>query len=119
MAFSIGAGELRTPIRLQNSATTGQGAHETTAWVDIGNQTADDPPIYTRSKWVSTPGRLAYLSNAMQTLVSAEVTVRYNAAVTEQTRVVCGGVAHDIIDVDDPDQHKRWLVLKLKASVNS
>lgn len=118
MAFYINPGELRTPIRFQNQVVAGQGAHKTTTFVDIGNESANDPPRYTKTKWMSEPGRLAYLSSALQTIVSAEVTVRYNAKITEQTQIL-NGSRYDIIDVDDPDQHKRWMVIRVKASVNS
>lgn len=116
--FYINPGELRTTVRIQNETIAGQGAHKTSTWIDIGNETADDSPRTTRARWVEEPGRLAYLSSALQTVAAAEMTVRYNDQIAEQSRVIKDGVTYQIIDADDPDQHHRWLVVTLKASVN-
>lgn len=116
--FYINPGELRTTVRIQNQTVTGQGANKTSSWVDIGNEKTDDPPRTMRVKWMEEPGRLAYLSASLQTLVAAEMTVRYSAQITEQSQVIKDDVIYQIIDAGDPDQHKRWLVVRLKASVN-
>jgi head-tail adaptor len=116
--FYINPGELRTKIRIQQKKKIGTGSFATEKWVDIGSTDETDSPKYIYSKWEALKGAAKWVADSMQAVGSATVTIRYNSAVTEQFRVVCDGINYQIVDIGDPDQHKRWQQITVKAAVN-
>lgn len=116
--FYINPGELRTKVRVQYPVTTGSGTKKVTQWVDIGNTSESDPPRYFYTKWLGLSGSEAWMADSVQAVGASTVTMRYTQVINEQCRIVKDGVNYQIVNVDDPTQHKRWLVIKTKVAVN-
>lgn len=113
------AGDLRTKIRIQKYVKPAGGDDFTTgAWVDLDNQSADDPPKYIRCAWYPLGGSETWIAASTQVIDADNVIIRYRPDVTSQCRVVNDGVIYNIIAPNDPDQHKHWLKFKVKAAVS-
>lgn len=117
--FSVTPGELRTRIRVQTPKTTGTGVGKKTAWPDISNATPQNPDCYIRCKWVGLNGNARLLDAAVVDVGDALLTLRYNAKITEQCRIVKDGVNYQIINIDDPTQRRQWMVVRVKSAVNA
>lgn len=112
------AGDLRTAIRIQYRKVSGSGVNKTTAWVDLGNNSPDDPPRFLRCCWYPIAGKEAWVADSFQIVDAANVQMRYRADVTAQCRLLKDGVAYEILDPSDPDQHRQWIKFKVKGAVN-
>lgn len=115
--FCINPGELRTDIRIQKPVTTGSGVSKKTTWPDLGNASEADPPRFIKCKWVGLNGNARLLDNAVVDVGDALLTLRYKE-INEQCRIVKDGANYQVINIDDPTQHKQWLVIRVKAVVN-
>jgi head-tail adaptor len=113
----IQAGDLRTRIRILRPTVTGSGSTKKTEWVDICNPSSATYP-YIYSCWEGAYGSRAYIANSVQAQRPAQVTVRYRPEITEQYRIINDGVTYEIISPHDPDQHRRWTTMNVKAAVN-
>lgn len=116
--FYINPGEVRTKIRIQKPVKTGTGSFATVSWVDIGSTSDSNPPRYILSKWEALKGAEKWAADSVQAVGWATMTVRYNADITEQYRIVREGVVYQIVDIGDPTQKKQWLQITVKAAVN-
>ena len=120
MIFYINPGELRTKIRIQKPIKEGTDDFSKTAWVDLGNTSETDTPKYIRCRWESTvKGTQAQLSDSTQSLDYATATVRYRPDISTKCRIIKDGITYMILVAADPNQHKRWLQIEVKAAVNS
>jgi len=118
--FYFNPGDLRTKIRIQQPVKVGTGSFATTTWVDSGNTADTDPPRYTMASWVAKiKDTLTTLSDSTQTIDSGTATIRYNAAVTPQCRIVKDGIIYELLAPPvDPMQHKQWMLLEAKAAMS-
>jgi head-tail adaptor len=116
--FYINPGELRTPIRIQKSVTSGSGVNKTSKPVDIISPTDANPLCYILSKWLGLKGSETWVSESNQVVGFAMATVRYNANISEECQIVKDGVTYQITNVDVPTQRKQWLQITVKSAVN-
>ena len=120
MSFYISPGELRTKIRIQKQIKIGTGSFATTEWVDLGNTASVDTPRYVMAKWFAKiVGSQTELSASTQSLDFATVTIRYNSEISEMCQIVKDSIAYQIMNISDPNQHKQWQEIYVKAAVNS
>ena len=116
--FYINSGDLRTKIRIQSPAKSGSGSFTPVLWTDIGSSSNYDPPRYILAKWEALGGSDKWSADSVQAVGGATVTVRYNALITEQSRIIKDGAVYFIVSVNDPTQKKQWLQITVKAAVN-
>ena len=115
---NIQAGDLRTKIRIQYKKTTGDDDFATSEWVDLGNTSASDAPLYIQSAWYPLGGSETWIAASVQNMDTANVIIRYNSSVNPRCRLIKDGVVYNIISPNDPDQHRHWLKFKASAAVN-
>lgn len=120
MTFYINPGELRTPVRIQHYVKLDDGDDLVKgSWVDLDNKIDTDPPKYIRCKWEPTiKGTQAQLSDSTQSLDYATVTVRYRPDISTKCQIVKEDITYMILAAGNPDQHKRWLQIEVKAALN-
>ena len=116
--FYINPGELKTKIRIQEPVKTGTGSFASVSWVDIGNTSDSDTPLYISAKWEALKGTEKWAADSVQAVGGATVTVRYNPLIEEQCRIIREGNVYQIVDIGDPTQRKQWLQITVKAAVN-
>lgn len=106
-------------IRIQAPITTGNGVHKSTSWVDIGNKSESDPPIWTWAKWENVHGAEAWTASSVQATAPATVSVWYDARITQMCRIVDDdGLIYRITSFDDIRREHRQIEMKVQASVN-
>lgn len=104
-------------IRIQQQITTGQGAHETTAWVDLGNTAATDPPHYLWAYFRHMSQKELSISTVEAYEAQVMFTINWRADVLAGQRVVYGGVNYEIINVDNFEGNKTDLKIYARAAV--
>jgi len=104
-------GDLRTPIDIYYKTQTGTGGFKTETYLKL---------MSAFCQWVNAHGTDAVIANADQVLKQATVTMRYHASVTENCRVVMGGVTYEIVTgIDNIRQRNQWIQFKVRAVVNA
>lgn len=102
-------GRLRHRVLIQARATTSTGAplqdrsgQEVISWIN-------GPTVYADVK--PSSGREQVNSEAVQSVISHVVTIRYRTGVTAKNRLLYGGRVLEILAVVDVDERHRWLEL--------
>lgn len=109
-------GDLRTKIRVQKrkeSRLPGEIAG-VIKWIDIGNESENDPPRYKRCQWIGAHGDETFSDEALQGTRFATIRLRYDSRISETCRILLGDEEWKIVSTDDIRQCHRWLELKLK-----
>jgi SPP1 family predicted phage head-tail adaptor len=102
------AGDLRTVVRIQYRKINGRAlTRALSGWISA---TRHRPILrICQVRWYPLGGSEVWAADSVQIKDGANVIIRYNKAITSQCRLLKGGVAYDIVDPDDPDQHRHWL----------
>ncbi len=107
----IGAGELNTLIDIYGKTTSGTGGFKTQTYAKVFSCWA---------KWVNAHGTDALIANAEQVQKIATVTVYCDSRITENCRVVQGGITYEIVTgIDNIRQGGEWMQFKVRAVVNA
>ncbi len=110
--------KLRTKIRIQEPVYTGSGVNKTTAWVDLGNTLPTDPARYVYSEWIPQTKKLrSEISDSVVTFDFVTATIRFNSYVNTACRILNDGIVYEILFANDPNQHRQWLQLDVRATV--
>lgn len=109
--YSVDPGDLRAPIDIYTKALSGTGGFKTETYTKS---------FSTKCQWVNDHGKDAVVADSDQVSKIATVTMRYHATVTEDCRVVMGGVTYEIITgIDNIRQRNQWMQFKVRAVVNA
>lgn len=112
---------LRTAIRIQQKHSHRESGKLDAAceWVDLGNQTADDPPRWKRCHWINAHGAEVLKDNMAVGRKRATLTIRYDERVNATCRVLLGSEAWEIVSVDDVRMGHRWMELIVERTVGA
>lgn len=104
-------------IRIQKPVTTGSGVSKVTTWVDLGNSTATDPPIYFWAYYRHMSENELSTSQATAYLAEVLFAVNWRSDIRAGYRIVYQGINFNIVNVDDYDGYKHDIKLYAKAAV--
>jgi head-tail adaptor len=124
MAKFANAGELRTPIIVEDlTSTSDSEGYDTKAWVNVfgTGQTY-------RVKWVNAHGTEVFEAMRMDLNEPATLTARYSDLITPECRILKASDAssadkeklyYEIISFDDVENRHEWLEIKVKRQVSA
>ena len=77
--INLTPGELRTRIRVQRCVRSRPDGEieETESWIDLGNDTGEDPPRYKRCQWIGVHGAEAWTDDALMGTQQATIRLRF------------------------------------------
>ena len=113
--INLTPGELRTRIRVQRCVRSRPDGEieETESWIDLGNDTGEDPPRYKRCQWIGVHGAEAWTDDALMGSQQAAVRLRFDPGISPSCRVLLGNEVWEIVSVDDVRQAHEWMELRL------
>lgn len=111
--------QFRTPIRIQRNI----GKRETgkleapKIWVDIGNRSPDDLPIYRRCQWIGQHGGEGFSEDALQGVRTATLRMRCISGITQSDTVLLGEDRWEIESIDDVREMHALMEIRVKRKV--
>ena len=116
MAKSANAGELRTPVIVEelNEMQDADG-YPVRVWLNVFGQR----DVKYRVKWVNAHGTEVYESMRLDLKEPATLTGRYSQLITPQCRITKDGEPYEIISVDNVENRNQWLEIKVQRVVSA
>ncbi len=126
MAKHVNAGELRTPIIIEEyTETQNENGYAVKTWVNVFGTSK----VY-RVKWVNVHGKEVFEAMRMDLNEPATLTARYSKLITPQCRILHAEDANktptekeklcfEIISLDNVENRNQWLEIKVKRQVSA
>lgn len=126
MAKSANAGDLRTPIIVENYPESQDGdGYPVKVWANVFGADKEY-----RVKWVNVHGTEVFEAMRLELNELATLTGRYSSLITDQCRILLASdeskqtaekdkLYYEIISVDDVENRHEWLEIKVKRQVSA
>jgi SPP1 family predicted phage head-tail adaptor len=99
-------GEMRTQVTLQKrTVPSAPGGFQAPVWVDLAT-------VY--AKWANVHGSEVWAAASINAIQPATVLIRYRSGIDTTCQLVKGGIAYEIISIDNIQERNEYLELKVQ-----